>query len=322
VAKSGGQKSAGDEFGGSMTGIVVRFVRVGAEAEVETLLKRTAEACRARDGCLGTEVFPPIPGVQEPYVVIFRYDSNAALRAWLESQPRLELVREVEPLLDQPAVEFHFAGRRRSSGTVSTVFAYRVKGGSREDFDGWRDRINAEARKQPGFVSVESFDSVEDGLPFRVHVVRFDNRENFDLWLASNSRAALFEEVQEYVHEYQVRRIGTGFEGWFDYGRDAAKPPANWRQWLVILGALFPVIMILKALFAPLFEVLPFPLAFFLLLAVDVAVLTWVIMPQFTRLMNFWLRPAASATWWTQLGGLAILAGLMGATLAVSLILT
>ena len=305
-----------------MTGIVARYVRAGAEAEVETLLRHTADSCRSRDGYLGAEVFPPIPGVQEPYVVIYRYESNAALRAWLDSPERAELMRRVEPLLSRPHIEFHFAGRRNVPGTVSTVFAYRIKDQSWEEFDAWRKRINSEARRQPGFISVESFDTIEDGLPYRIHVLRFDDREHLDRWFASEARLALLDEVQNYVHEFQIRKIGTGFEGWFDYGRDADKPPANWRQWLVILGALFPVIMILKALFTPVFDVLPFPLAFFFLLMADVAVLTWVIMPQFTRLMNFWLRPQPSATWKTQLGGLAILAGLMGATLAVSLALT
>ena len=306
---------------GAMSAIVLRYVKPGADAEAEALMRRIAEAARTFEGYLGADIFPPIPGVQDSFVVIYRHETSATLRAWFESETRLTLVARLEKLLVKPALEFHFCSRRREPGTVSTVLAYRVKPDANEQYQEWRRRITAESAKQPGFRGTESFDSVEAGDPHHIIVVRFDSRQHLDDWLASDARAPLMEEVHAYIDDYQVRRIGTGFEGWFDYGPGTEKPPASWRQWLVILGALFPVIMGLKAILEPIFEFLPFPLAFLILLSVDVAMLTWLIMPHFSRLMNFFLRPRSTATWKTNVGGLAILAALIGTTLAIALTL-
>ena len=44
-----------------------------------------------------------MPGVQEDFVAILRFDSEANLQAWLDSPVRKKLVEEAEPLTE----EFH-----------------------------------------------------------------------------------------------------------------------------------------------------------------------------------------------------------------------
>ena len=172
-------------------------------------------------------------------------------------------------------------------------------------------RITEELRTWPGYLGTESFDTLESGNPEVIVVLRFNNRERLDAWLHSEKRAAFIAEVREYVDDYTIRRIGTGFEGWFEYSHDAS-PPVPWRQGMVVLAALFPVIMILRHLLGYLFKVLPLPAAFLILLTLDLAVLTYFVMPHFTRFMNFWLRPRPDATWRTELAGWSVLLGLIG----------
>lgn len=300
-----------------MTGIVWRRVDPAREPEAEQVMRELMILSRQHEGFLGSEIFPPIPGVQDAYVVLYRFDSGENLRRWLQSPDRRNLLGRLETHLLQPQLEFFFAHRRQTPGTASTVFSYRIKPGCEPAFRDWRRRILEESRTWPGFLGTESFDTVDSGEPEFLVVVRFDTQAHLDTWLQSKERTAFLDEVQQYVEHWRIRRQGTGFEGWFDYS-DTSRLPAPWRQGMVILAALFPVIMILRQLLAPVFAYLPFPAAFLVLLTVDVALLTYVIMPHFSRLMNFWLRPRRW-TWRGELGGWAILLGLIVVTLVICL---
>jgi antibiotic biosynthesis monooxygenase (ABM) superfamily enzyme len=282
-------------------------------------MRRLMMLCRNCHGFLGSEVFPPIPGVQDAYVVLYRFNSGEALRNWLAIPGRAEALKEMDPLLVAPAIEFFFSHRRRSSGTASSVFAYRVRPGFQAQFQDWRRRILDVTRTWEGFLGTESFDTFDYAKPEHVVVVRFDSREHLDGWLRSKQRAEFLDEVHNYVEDYQVRRIGSGFEGWFEYTNEAG-PIAPWRQGMVVLTMLFPIIMILRQVFAPLFKVLPFPLAFLALLITDVAVLTFLVMPYFTRWMSFWLRPKPGRPWWSELAGWGVLLGILGTTLTITLL--
>lgn len=302
-----------------VTGIVWRRVDPAREAEAEVVMQRLMALCRQQVGFLGSEIFPPIPGVQEAYVVLYRFNNAENLRHWLKSGERDELFDQIAPLLLQPPFEFFLAHRRRTPGTASSVFAYRIRPGAEEKFREWRQRILEECRKFNGFLGTEAFDTVDSEQPEFVVVVRFNNRANLDAWLHSKVRAGFMKEVPAYVERYRLRRMGTGFEGWFNISDDT-RPPVPWRQGMVVLAALFPVIMTLRHLLGFLFTLMPFPVAFLVLLTIDVTILTYFIMPHFSRIMNFWLRPKPGYPWWKELAGWMILLSLLGVTLAVTLI--
>ena len=235
-----------------VTGLVWRRVDPAREAEAEALMRQLMMLSRRSVGFQGSEIFPPIAGVQDAYVVLYRFNSGENLRRWLGSPDRHGIFQQIERLLRQPSHEFFFAHRRRVPGTVSTVFSYRVRPGHEAEFHDWRRRIVEASRKWEGFLGTESFDTLDSANPEFVVVLRFDSRPHLEAWLQCPERALLIAEVHQYVEDYRVRRIGSGFEGWFEYGDDSA-PPAPWRQGLVILSALFPVITFLRHLLAPLF---------------------------------------------------------------------
>jgi len=297
-----------------VTGIVWRRVAPGKEPQAEAVMQEIMLLARKAEGYLGSEIFPPIPGVQDAYVVLYRFSRGVHMRDWLACEKRRELLRKIEGLLAEPSVEFFFTHGRKQEGSASSVFAYRIRPERQAEFEDWRRRIFQEVRKWDGFLGTESFDALDGPEPEFIVVVRFDSRANLDAWMQSKERRTLLKELGRYVHHFKLRRIGSGFEGWFDTSENAA-PPARWRQALVILSALFPVIMVFRQLLSPVFQIFPLPVAFLILLTLDLAFLTYAVMPVYSRLMNFWLRPAAGSTWRSQLSGFAIIAGIIGLTL-------
>jgi uncharacterized protein len=57
---------------------------------------RVTRAERRFPGFRGSELYRPVPGVQDEWTALYRYDSDAHASAWLESDERRELLREGE----------------------------------------------------------------------------------------------------------------------------------------------------------------------------------------------------------------------------------
>jgi len=78
-------------------------VRPGKEAEYRAWERKIAAAQSKARGLQGYRFEPPVPGVQDDFVAILRFDSEANLNAWMDSPERKALIEEAEPLTE----EFH-----------------------------------------------------------------------------------------------------------------------------------------------------------------------------------------------------------------------
>jgi uncharacterized protein len=81
--------------------IISTRVKPGKEAEYLKWVRRIAAAQSKAPGLQGYRFEPPVPGVQEDFTAILRFDTEANLRAWLESPIRQALLREAEPLTEE-----------------------------------------------------------------------------------------------------------------------------------------------------------------------------------------------------------------------------
>ena len=104
---------------------------------------------------------------------------------------------------------------------------------------------------------------------------------------------ALIREADTLGPAGQYSETRTGLETWFTLPDKPApaKPPANWKMAITTWVALFPMVVALAYIFAP-FR-LPFLVEVSLSTAIPVAMLTWVVMPALTRLLDGWLYPQA-----------------------------
>lgn len=83
--------------------VISTRVKPGKEVEYRAWERKIAAAQSKAPGLRGYRFEPPVPGIQDDYVAILRFDSQANLNAWLHSPARRALIDEAEPLTE----EFH-----------------------------------------------------------------------------------------------------------------------------------------------------------------------------------------------------------------------
>jgi len=93
----GGRKPA------PVSAVISTRVKPGKDVAYRAWECKIAAAQSKAPGLQGYRFEPPVPGVQDDYVAILRFDTQANLQAWLDSPARKVLIEEAEPLTE----EFH-----------------------------------------------------------------------------------------------------------------------------------------------------------------------------------------------------------------------
>ena len=95
-------------------------------------------------------------------------------------------------------------------------------------------------------------------------------------------------EALEPLVEGTERSYQQGLDFWF-VPPGSPNRPVRWKMMLPTLLALWPTILLLSWLLAPIDRHVPFPFTPLVMLAVMVPLLEFVLMPAITRLLGGWL---------------------------------
>jgi antibiotic biosynthesis monooxygenase (ABM) superfamily enzyme len=94
-----------------VTVLVTRRVHAGQEQAFSAWLKELADLADQYPGHLGVTVIPPpATATDREYVIVFRFDSQAHLRAWQESDVRRDMLARSTSMADAPPVERELTG--------------------------------------------------------------------------------------------------------------------------------------------------------------------------------------------------------------------
>jgi hypothetical protein len=86
-----------------VSAVIATRLKPGNEAAYRAWEQKIAVAQTKAKGFQGYRFEPPIPGVQESWLAIVRFDSEENLQAWMNSPVRLNLLKEAGPFTE----EFH-----------------------------------------------------------------------------------------------------------------------------------------------------------------------------------------------------------------------
>lgn len=312
---------AASEADGSATVVVSQRVRPGREDDYAAWQEKMDEAARRFPGFKGTEAVPPVAGVQDEWVVVFRFDTTPHLLAWSDSPERAGLLAEGKPLFAGPTAQQVLAGEHVAK-PVTAVISHRVSPDKEAEFLEYQNRLEEAERAFPGYQGSEVFRPVPGVQEDWTALFRFDSKEHLDAWMRSEERRRLLGDATCF-EDYEVRTVGNTFGSWFPLSEGSQAPPApSWKQAMTVLLALYPTVMILGfTLGAGLQDAhVPFWLAMFVSNMASVAALTWLLMPGVTRALRFWLQPAGASRRRQALGVAAVLAGYAVSLLVFALI--
>ena len=297
----------------SATVVIAQKVGPGRDKEYLSWQAEMNSLCGTFPGYEAAEVVPPVEGVQNDYVVVFRFDTFPHLDSWLKSDAHRTLLARGQDFFVGDARQHVVAGPHTATGAAGMVVSTRVKPGREAEFRAWQTTIDQEAARFPGFLGNEVFPSVPGLQEEWVVVVRYDSAKHLQSWLESEPRRRLNQQAARLWDEARVESFGGGFPGWFTAARDesgkGALPP-NWKQAMSVILVLYPTVFLLSRYLSPWLTGLPFAESLFVSNVASVSILTWLLMPVVVRAFDFWLSPPPSRRLQFEiLGLLAVLAG-------------
>ena len=149
--------------------------------------------------------------------------------------------------------------------------------------------------RRPGFNSVHVIRPSPPEQPAYRIVCTFDSEENLRAWDVSDEHVKLIAAADRFTEGEARRTWLTGLETWFTLpvSANAQGRPPVYKMAVTTFVALFPTILAVRALmgFVPGFGAAPPLLQSAVSTAIVVALMTYAIMPRFTRLLAFWLYP-------------------------------
>lgn len=283
---------ADPSVGGAATILIGQRVKAGREDDYVEWQTRLGAAAARYPGFRGVDLRRPTePGGD--WVVTYTFDSVANMARWLNSATRQRFLDRGADLFDGPGTQQVVAQDTRVDDTlVTVVVSHRVDPARVDEFLAWQADVCRAESGFPGFCGSEIFRPVDGVQDDWTITYKFDTAEHLDAWLTSDARRELLADNR--FSEFTLRRIDHSFGTWFDYGATDAPPPSDFKTAIAVWMGLYPTVVLLTLLTAPLH--MPLWLGMLVGNLLSSLVMSFVTMPYYgTRILRFWLAPAKGA---------------------------
>jgi antibiotic biosynthesis monooxygenase (ABM) superfamily enzyme len=179
---------------------------------------------------------------------------------------------------------------------VTVIVRRRVKRGCEADYETRLRRLQAEARSAPGYLGVTTQRPAPDGPREYVSAVRFASLADLRAFEQGPLHARFAAEVASLVEGDAAWDQLTGLEFWFSAPPGTVVPqPSRPRMALVMTLVVFLLVLAIGSAVNAAFSQLPFEtphaLRLLLTITIEVALMTWWLMPWLTRRLAFWIYP-------------------------------
>lgn len=206
---------------------------------------------------------------------------------------------------------------------VAVVTTRRVDGDRVADYEMWSEKVRACLEQTPGFISAEQLPAIPGQQDFWTQIIRFSDKESSVRWTHSPELAALVTEIEPYTESLEVSAVRIGTNDWLNFGlstKSGPGAPAKWKQLIAGVMVLYPTVVVVNLLLGR-FVTVPLALSVLLTNAIAMALVMMVFLPQLSRVLHGWLLPAARLPVWKTVGGAVLLLAVIGACLAMFLVL-
>lgn len=240
----------------------------------------------AAKGFLSIEILAPhLPHTPE-WKIIERFSSVEKAAAWQNSQERKRLLQELTPYVAGTIEEGLIEPR---SGGITEVFVTQSAPDKEEEYKCWLAKIHAIEATFDGFQSVYIQSPSTSTAKNWLTLLQFDTKEHLDRWLVSPERKGLLKEAEHLIESLDSHRVISGYSGWFSsLAKGKALPPV-WKQTMLVLLVLYPIVMLQLLFLNPRLTWLNWPFATFICNTISVTLISWPMMPIAIRWLGWWL---------------------------------
>ncbi|MBS0652875.1 MAG: antibiotic biosynthesis monooxygenase [Verrucomicrobia bacterium] len=235
------------------------------------------------------------PGSSESeWVINQRFSSFEDGLAWRKSQERNELIGALKSFLmgeEADALQEAEVEVNSLQRGVTEVFITQVCPGKEESFRDWMAKVHRVEAKFPGFVGVYvQAPSSGQGKNW-ITLLQFDSSENLDRWLGSPERQEVLKESESLIESSDNQRVISPYAGWFSSVVEKGGAPAVWKEAMLVLLLLYPIVILERRFFGELAHMIGRPLAIFVGNTISVLLISWPLMPITIRCLRWWLVP-------------------------------
>ena len=318
------RKDGNDSMTGARGATIVTQTRplAGHEEDFTRWQEAMGAVIAKWEGFIDQEVIRPSLPAQIDWVILQRFASADAAAGWLHSAQRLSLVDSIQPIL-AGSDDIHLV-RDGASGVLpapaSVVISTRVKPGEEIAYRRWEQHIAAVQSRAPGFEGYRFEPPVPGVQDDWLAIIRFDSETNLQNWLNSPRRLVLLKESARFTEHVATRIVRSGFDQWFSGGKRDAPPAPIWKQNMIVLGLLYPVVFLFGLLVqTPLLMNrigMPFWLALFVGNVASVVLLNWLV-PWASKRFSWWLQPTGQRSMRNHVLGAGTVVGIYAVSLLV-----
>lgn len=250
-------------------------------------------AIARHSGFVSLEILSPIYPLQPGWLLIQRFYTHEHVLDWYQSEERKKLLKELDQYLagnHQESLQETFSSADDMQGSVTEVFVTQITPDKEKIYREWIAKIHQAEAKFPGFRGVYMQSPQNGGLNW-ITLLQFDTPKNLDRWLNSAERQQVLNEAKPLIVSIESHRMISPYAGWFAPLAKTGEMPPVWKQTMIILLVLFPIVMLELKYLSRLTAGLNISLATFIGNAISVTLISWPMMPIAIFFLGWWLVP-------------------------------
>lgn len=175
---------------------------------------------------------------------------------------------------------------------VTVVVSRRVRKGCEEQFEQLSTAMSNSAATFPGHLGSTMLRPASPEDPEYRIVFKFATQDDLERWQESDVRLRHLESFEGILTEPAKTEVISGMVAWFTLpAQNPVKPPPKYKMTLVSWMALYPSVTLIFLLFGGVLERIPLLLRTLMITGVLMLLMSYVLMPRFTRWFAFWLYP-------------------------------
>lgn len=177
---------------------------------------------------------------------------------------------------------------------ATVIIRHKILDGQQTVYESWLEEIGAKCQSQPGHLDTQIIRPIAGCTSAYAVILRFSTKDYADAWMQSQARAQLIRKARPMLQTEDDYSVHSGIEFLFA----AAAPsqpdmPTRWKQFLVTWSAIYPLVLLVPMAFDPLLRAMGLHdnryVATLVVTGAVVALMVYLVMPKYTKMVQNWL---------------------------------